>query len=336
MSSRVREAFRDQARSCRDLGSPLTATLCETLAEGLQPSQGAVAARVLDWPGDPSSRADSVPLRLCGALHALVLTGAAPDLAQAYARRDVSAELLVDTMRSHEAMILDWLESPPQTNEVARSAALIGAGRFLAGLSPLPLRLLELGASAGLNLNFDRYHLGPAPEGVSLTPEWGGEMPQGRIRVASRRGVDLNPLDPERDSLWLMAYCWADQDARLARLRAALVLAQADPPPVDRGDAAAWLAAQLLRPVFGALTVVFHTIAAQYFPRETAAACEAALARAAARATPDAPVARLEMEADGGRGAALRLALWDGDERRWALGRADFHGRWIDWQPRQL
>ncbi len=59
----------------------------------------------------------------------------------------------------HAETILSWLDSPPQTNEVARSAALIGAARFLSALSPLPLRLLELGASAGLNLNFDRYHL---------------------------------------------------------------------------------------------------------------------------------------------------------------------------------
>lgn len=336
MTAEVRRAFQDQARSCRDLGSPLTAQICDMLATLLQPDQGAVAVRVLNWPRVPSSRADSVPLRLCGALHALVLTGAAPDLADAYARRELSTGLLTDTLQRHEAKIIEWLDSPPQTNEVARSAALIGAGRFLAGLSFLPLRLLELGASAGLNLNFDRYHLGSSTEGVSLTPDWKGEMPQGQIRVVSRRGVDLNPLDPSRDALRLMAYCWADQDTRLARLRAAMVLAQAEPPQVDRGDAAAWLAEQLLRPAHGCLTLVFHTIAVQYFPRETAAACEAALARASMRATPDAPVARFEMEADGGDGAALRLALWDGNERRWALGRADFHGRWIDWQPRQV
>lgn len=334
MTQAVRAAFRDQARSCRQLGSPLTARICESLAGILAPEHGQAARRILCWPGDPSSRADSVPLRLCGGLHALVLTGMAPDLARAYDAGDVAPDLLSATLRAHDATLVDWLDSPPQTNEVARSAALIAAARFLSDLCPLPLRLLELGASAGLNLNFDRYHLGATPEGVALTPDWSGTVPQGRFRVDSRRGVDLNPLDPDRDALRLMAYCWADQTARLSRLRGALDIARADPPPVDRGDAGDWLDVQLQDPVPGVLTMVFHTVAAQYFPAATAAACADALARAAAQAGPQAPLAHVEMEADGGDGAALRLAFWNGSERRWSLGRADFHGRWIRWNPR--
>lgn len=336
MTGRVRAAFRDQARACRDLGSPLTAALCDSLPDALDAAGGPVPARVLGWSGDPSSAADSVPLRLCGALHALVLTGAAPDLAQAYAASRVPEALLTAVLQTHHTAILDWLDSPPQTNEVARSAALIGAARFLQALIPLPLRLLELGASAGLNLNFDRYHLQDGPEGVVLTPDWRGEMPRGKIVVACRRGVDLNPLDPDRDGLRLMAYCWADQGGRMARLRAALDLARRDPPRVDRGDAGDWLGDRLAQAMPGRLTMVFHTIAAQYFPPATVAACQAALARAGAAATPDAPLAHVQMEADGGHGAALGLTLWDGTQRHWALGRADFHGRWIDWQPRQM
>lgn len=333
MTEAVRAAFHDQARSCRQLGSPLTARICDSLADVLAPDQGLTARRVLNWPGDPSSRADSVPLRLCGGLHALVLTGAAADLARAYAAGDVNPDLLVATLRDHDATLEVWLDSPPQTNEVARSAALIAAARFLSDLCPLPLRLLELGASAGLNLNFDRYHLGAASHGVALTPDWRGTVPQGNLRVSSRRGVDLNPLDPDRDALRLMAYCWADQSARLSRLRGALQIARADPPQVDRGDAGEWLGVQLRDPVPGVLTMVFHTVAAQYFPAATTAACADAMACAAAQASPQAPLAHVEMEADGGEGAALRLAFWSGSARRWSLGRADFHGRWITWDP---
>nr|WP_111298769.1 DUF2332 family protein [Paracoccus saliphilus] len=336
MTSKVHAAFCDQARSCRQLGSPLTAQICDSLATVLAPDQGCVARRVLDWPRDPSSRADSVPLRLCGGLHALVLTRAAPELAQAYAAGDVPPDLLVATLRDHDATLLEWLDSPPQTNEVARSAALIAAARFLATLAPLPLRLLELGASAGLNLNFDRYRLGPASDGVALTPEWHGTVPQGEVRVSSRRGVDLNPLDPDKDALRLMAYCWADQTARLSRLRGALQIARTDPPPVDRGDAGEWLTRHLQDPVPGVVTMVFHTVAAQYFSAATKTACAHALAQAAAQASPQAPLAHVEMEADGGNGAALRLAFWSGSERRWLLGRADFHGRWIAWNPRPM
>ncbi|MBK4215684.1 DUF2332 family protein [Paracoccus caeni] len=335
----VRDAFRDQARSCRMLGSDYTAALCEALADLLQPDQGAVAARVLNWPGDPRSSADSVPLRLCGALHALVLTDAAPELARAYAARRVDPGLLLAALKDHEATVLRWMDSPPQTNEVARSAAILAAARYLHGLNPLPLRVLELGASAGLNLNFHRYELAPnteflESESVVLRPEWQGDLPEGDPVVDSAEGVDLNPLDPVADALRLRAYCWADQVARLSRLNAALALAQRHPPQVTAGDAAGWLATRLAEKAPGRLTLVTHTIAAQYFPAETLAACEAAMDAAGRAATPQMPVAHFSMESDGGAdGARLTLRLWDGQQRGWYLGRADFHGRWIRWAP---
>lgn len=340
MTAAVLAAFAGQARACDALGSALTAGLCRILPEALRHVGGPVADRVLGWRGDPSSAADSVPLRLCGALHALVLEGRAPRLAQAYAEGRAPRDVLIATVRDHPAVILTWLDSPPQTNEVGRAAPLIAAARFLRAQVPLPMDLLELGASAGLNLNLDRYHLGTGhlgtKTGVVLTPEWRGVMPQGEITVAARRGVDLNPLDPRRDGGRLMAYCWADQSARLDLLRAALSIAQKAPPPVDAGDAGTWLSDQLARPAPGRLRMVFHTIAAQYFPPATKAACTAALDAAGAVATPTAALAHVAMEADGGHGAALTATLWDGTRRDWSLGRADFHGRWVEWQPRKM
>lgn len=333
----VRRAFRDQARACRALGSPFTADLCESFAGLLDPAQGAVARRLLDWPGDPSVGADSVPLRLCGALHALVLDGRDAALADAYAARRAEPDLLLAVLARHEGFVLDWLDSPPQTNEVGRSAALIAGARFLGGLRPLPMRVLELGASAGLNLNFHRYHLAPdSGPGVVLDPDWQGDRPEGRFRVDTARGVDLRPLDPAADGLRLMAYCWADQDARLARLRAALALARRHPPQVDAGDAGAWLGGQLRGPLPEGLVLVIHTVAAQYFPPATRQQAEATLQQTGARAGPGRALAHLAMEADGGEGAALTLRLWDGNFRGWHLGRADFHGRWLRWAPRAV
>lgn len=362
----VRAAFRRQAEACRALGSPLTARLCDHLAEVLQLDQGALARRVLGWTGDPGPAADSLPLRLCGGLHGLALAGRAPELRAAYARGEVGADLLLEVLARHEDELLGWLDNPPQTNEVARSAAIIAAARFAQALAPLPIRALELGASAGLNLNFHRYHLAPqgvqegaqkgalppsgarAPDSpgifgpgekpgrVVLAPEWRGEVPGGRLEVAEAEGVDLRPVDPVADALRLTAYCWADQEARLERLRGALGIARRHRPKVAAGDAAAWLAARLAEPAAGRLGFVFHTVAWQYFPAATQAACDAAIRRAGARASAAAPLAHFSMEADGGQGAALRLRLWDGKERCWSLGRADFHGRWIDWAPEQL
>lgn len=341
MTDRVRDAFRDQARSCRTLGSPFTAALCEVLADGLDPAQGAAAQKVLGWPGNPSSKADSVPLRLCGGLHALVLTGQSPDLAACYAARDPDPTTVLTALSQHAPFLTDWLDQTPQTNEVARAGAIIPAARFAASLYPLPLDALELGASAGLNLNFGRFVLDPGGRGatdggVTLTPDWQGDLPDQPIAVAQGQGVDLHPLDPVRDGLRLQAYCWADQPDRMARLRAALDLARQYPPQVSAGDAGEWLAAALQHPRTGRLTFVYHTIAAQYFPRATRDACEAALQRAAAAATSDAPLAHFGMEADGaGDGAGLQLRLWDGTLRAWTLGRADFHGRWVRWQPQE-
>ena len=346
----VRAAFADQARACRALGSPLTAAVCEGLGAALNRDQGAVARRVLDWPGDATNRGDSLPLRLAGALHALVLSGRTPALAAAYAAGEADVALLLAVIADHAETVLAWLDSPPQTNEVARSAGVIAAVRFLR--PALPLEVLELGASAGLNLNWPRYHLAaqrgfstPAPPedisgrkrgAVVLEPEWrGAAVPAPlAVDVAVAEGVDLRPVDPVRERLRLMAYCCPDQPARLARLRAALDLAARHPPRVVAGDAADWLEARLAVPAPGRLRFVFHTVAWQYFPPEVQARCDEALARAGAVADPLAPLARLAMEADGGGpGAGLTLQLWDGAARSWRLGRADFHGRWIDWRP---
>ena len=174
-----RDAFADQARSCSIMGSSLTAEICMILGESLDRDHRPVARRILDWPGEPSSRCDSVPLRLAGALHALVLDRSAPQLAAAYADGHVSAKPLLAAITAYEARVMRCLDYPPQTNEVGRSAILIAAARFAQALCPLPIAALELGASAGLNLNFGHYHLLESGKGVALHPDWRGELPSG-------------------------------------------------------------------------------------------------------------------------------------------------------------
>lgn len=335
----IRKAFRDQAAACTVLGSPLMARLMTGFATALQAGDP-VADRVLGWQSDPSSRADSVPLRLAGGLHALILTRQDPALAAAYASGEDPTDAALAAIRRHPAFLLDWLASPPQTNEVRRSAVLIAATHWLTARFGLPLILSELGASAGLNLLWDSYTLsirghsfGPTAPTLTLEPDWTGSPPPlARPSVLDRRGVDLNPLDPVADRLRLLAYLWPDQPDRLAHTGTALDLAAESRPPVDRADAAAWLETRLALPYAGALHLVFHTVAWQYFPPAAQARALAVLADAGSRATPDAPLARLSMEADAGTpGAALSLTLWPGGVTV-PLGRADFHGRWVDWQ----
>lgn len=332
----IHQAFHQQAEACAALGSPLMERLMTGLADRLEPGDP-VADRVLGWQGDPSAKADSVPLRLAGGLHALVLTGQDPTLAAAYASGiDPTPEALAALTR-HPAFLLDWLTSPPQTNEVRRSAPLIVAAHWLTQRFGLPLILSELGASAGLNLLWDHYALrigdqtfGPPVPALTLTPDWIGPLPpHASPTILGRRGTDLNPLDPVTDSLRLLAYIWPDQPERLARTRAALDLAARARPQIDRADAADWLETRLATPTPDALHLVFHTVAWQYFPPATQSRALAAMAAASRHA----PIARLSMEADGtSPGAALTLTLWPGGETI-PLGRADFHGRWVDWRP---
>ena len=340
------DALIHQAEACEGLGSVFTGQLCRVIAAHITPDT-ALMRRLLDWPGDVSARGDSVPLRLAGALHGLVIEGIAPDLAALYPPNPAPAndalwQAVSTALDMHQARINHWLDRPPQTNEIGRSACLIAAAHWLTARHDLPIVLSELGASAGMNLNWDHYalqagptRLGPADPALTLSPKWTGSAPaQAQVRVAARRGTDLTPLDVSDpgDALRLQAYLWPDQPERLARTRAALRL---PPPPVDQGDAADWLETRLAQPFEGHLHLIYHTIAWQYFPQHTVARATKAIEAAGAAATDKAPLAWLRMESDGTPpGALMDLRLWPGD-LHFELGRIDFHGRWVDWHVHQ-
>jgi hypothetical protein len=100
---------------------------------------------------------------------------------------------------------------------------------------------------------------------------------------------------------------------------------------VTQGDAVTWLEGQLGHRS-GQLHLIYSTVAWQYFPEDKQALGKTFIEAAGKTATLDAPLAWFGMENDGGaRGAALTLRLWPGDLTI-DLGRADFHGRWIDWR----
>jgi len=156
----VRQSFLRQAQSCDDLGSPFMARLCRLAAERLD-RETAVGQCILSWKGDPTGTRDAVALRLAGCLHALVLSGADRELAGVYPPNAADDDALwtacTGAFRRNEAFILDRLRSAPQTNEVRRSGALLPGFLTIAKLFGKPLMLSEIGASAGLNLQWDRY-----------------------------------------------------------------------------------------------------------------------------------------------------------------------------------
>ena len=271
MTQPLRQALREQAVHCEALGSPFTAQLFRLLAVRLGPGTP-LTDRLFGWRGDLGASGDSVPLRLAGALHALRLRGD-EQLSAAYppnAPDDESLWQALDAaMRDNAAFIDAFIDSPPQTNEVRRAACLIAAGQFLADRFERPLVLSELGASAGLNLLWDRFALlaqetrfGTADAALTLEPEWRGDPLEGRQTpiVHSRAGVDLNPIDPHDPSqrLRLLAYLWPDQLERKIRTEAAIDAASAARmPPPDRGDAIDWLERRLAAPLPGRTHMVY-------------------------------------------------------------------------------
>ncbi|HYJ84110.1 MAG TPA: DUF2332 family protein [Allosphingosinicella sp.] len=337
----AREAFARQSGWAEALGSPLMVRLCRLLSERLD-RETEVGRRVLDWPGDAGAFADALPLRLAGGLHALVRSGEAPALERCYPPRPLPTEDdLWEALRpalAHPALPA-WLDSAPQTNEVGRSAVLMSGLLVVAEQFGQPVELLELGASAGLNLLLDLYgydlgglEAGDPGSALRMKPEWMGDRPPAaRVEVAARRGVDLNPLDPRRDGERLLAYVWPDQRRRLAQLEAALAIAAADPPLVDQGDAADWLEERLAEPrPAGTTRVVLHSIAFQYFPDGTRERIAAAMARAGAASSRASPLAWLRFEHDPeDERLTLRLRTWPGCESLLAYGHP--HGKVVHW-----
>lgn len=339
----LRRAFAEQGTACAALGSPFMGRLMALLSENW-PEDSALARKFNGFKGDIGPGGASLPLRLAGGLHALVLLGLDPALRDVYPPATVSDRRLwaevARALSEHAGFLDHWTDSAPQTNEVRRSAVLIAVGRTLAARFALPLRLSELGASAGLNLLWDRIALdirgasfAPSDPILRLAPDWDGPLlPDAAIRVADRRGTDLNPLDPHEpgDALRLLAYLWPDQPERLSRTRAAMAAAGGD---VDRADAADWLATRLSASAPGQTHLIFHTVAWQYFPLDVQARARSLIEAAGQWASETAPLAWFWMENDGGSapGAALILRLWPGD-LRFDLGRADFHGRWVRWR----
>jgi hypothetical protein len=320
------ERLRFQAGACEYLGSPLYAGLLTRAADEVV--SGDVVYGVLRGHEDDPA-ASALALRLMGAVHRLVLTGEAPGPAA----HDPWPPFL-EILREHRDVLRELVERPVQTNETARCAALLGGFLEVARMTAQPLRLLEVGASAGLNLAFDRYRYelgderwGPENSPVTIRAALTGRPPlETPLEVASRAGCDARPLDPrsEDDRLTLTSYVWMDQPERLARLRAALDVSAGAGIEVERAGAADWVEAQLREEAPGVTTVVFHPIVKQYLPDDELRRFEAAVQ--AARGS----VAWLRME-PADHLTDVRLTLFPGGEER-LLARAGYHGDPVEWR----
>jgi hypothetical protein len=328
--------LRFQAQGCAELGSPFYAALLESAAADLE--AGGPAWDLLAGYEDESEWS-ALALRFMGAVHRLVLQERLAQLAPHYPSvgGDGNASnawpVLRDALPEHRTEIRQLIARGCQTNEVGRSAALLGGFLEVAHRTGLPLRILEIGASAGLNLRWDRYRYESGDIG------WGDEHSPVRfvhffevpppldrtVEVAERRGCDLEPVDPlsEDGALTLRSFIWADQLGRMSRLDGAIQIAAEMPVSVERMDAAAFLERELNDRQAGVATVVFHSIFVQYLTEGIRRRITAAIGHAVSRGTSDAPVHHLSLEPDEGR-IEIRL---DGE----LLATSNGHGGGIRW-----
>jgi hypothetical protein len=278
----------------------------------------------------------------------MVLRGELPELARHYPSEggDGDSEAAWPTVRpafgSMRPEILDSLRHPLQTNETARCGALIGGFLTVARKTGLPLRVRELGASAGLNMHFDRYRyeqdgkaFGPEDSPVRFTDHWLQGVPpfEAPLTVASRRGCDIDPIDPTTDEgrVALLAFIFPDQLPRYELLSEAIEVARELPNEVDQEGIETWIERELADPPAGEATVVFHSLVWIYLTDEVRASASRAIERAAAAATEDRPLSwlRYELGEDLVR-CELRLTSWPGgDERLLATG--DVHLAPVTW-----
>ena len=300
--------LRRQATGCSELGSPLYGSLLDAAADDVVEG-GPVFSVLAGFEAEHGGAA--LALRLMGAVHRLVLDDTLPELARHYPSTGGDGDAVAAwpvfraAVDGHRARVRELVERGCQTNEVGRSTALIGGFLEVAHRARLPLSILEIGASAGLNLRWDRYRY-ESPLG-----SWGDpgspvrfenafiEPPplNRRADVAERKGCDLNPIDPASDdgALSLRAFVWADQLHRLSLLDGAIEVAREDELAVERMDAADFVERELSRPRPGVATVVYHSVFLQYVDAERRARIDAAIAAARALAS-GAPVYHLAME----------------------------------------
>lgn len=336
-----------QASGCRLLGSGLYADLLEAAARDCEtggPTWDVLAPHVTRDSGS------ALALRLMAGVHRLVLQGDAPQLTPHYpsvggdAGSDGAWPAFREVLVAHGDVLRDLVAKPCQTNEVGRCAALLGGFLTVAAQTGLPLRIIEIGASAGLNLRWDRYRYvddggratwGDPGSQVQLRGHW--EAPAELLEVvptvAERLACDPRPVaatSPE-GRLALTASVWADQTDRFARLRGALDLAARMPVPVAPASAGDWLPEQLDEPRHGVATVVFHSVVLQYLPADERARVHKILAAAAERCDAAAPLAWLRMEPERPLQAmSVRLTVWPGGEER-LLATAGAHGFPVRW-----
>jgi hypothetical protein len=318
--------------------------LYERLSLGIAHDPELLAIAAQAKPGQP------VPNLFLAAVHFLLLRDVQHPLADFYPSL-AAMPPAADPYPSFRAFCLEHQESIlalistrlVQTNEVRRCSCLLPAFAHVARRSPgRPLGLVEIGASAGLNLLWDRYsydyganrRCGDPRSPVHIACELRGAqqppLPAALPLVARRVGLDLDPLDV-RDpdaALWLRALVWPDEAGRAELLQQAIRVAQQDPPRLWPGNALDLLPEALATIPNDQALCVFHTHTINQFAPEARARLSALLAEHAAGRN----LYRISIEWLGEVYPRLELVAFESGVRTESLlAYCGAHGEWLEW-----
>jgi hypothetical protein len=339
--------FRTRADFCRNNGSPLYGQLLDLAAADIE-RRGPCWAIVETYASDEAVPPAATPLAFMAAVHQVVLENPECALAAHYpsaggdAGRPGLDAAFLEVVAEHTARVRELLRRPVQTNEVARSRVLLGGMLMVADETKLPLRVLEFGASAGLNLRWDRYRYeingevwgDPASPVVLRAGFIEGTPPLHlQAEVVERRGSDLSPIDPRSTAgqIQLLSHVWADQVERIERLRGAFAVAAEVDVPIEGADAASWVVSVLRDPVPGVATVIYDTFMMEYLDPAVRTQIHDTIEAAGRRADPSQPLAWLHMAPGAsGREDELHLTTWPGGERR-LLASCDPYAARVRW-----
>ena len=338
------------ATHCQET-SPLYARICVAVARDHDLLRRLRAA-------PPSAH---LPPALLAAVHYLVLSGADHPLSDLYAGRGGGdpGPAFTDFCRSHSDEIDALLRTRHiQTNDCGRSALLAPGMTWLAPGLGGRFSLIDVGASAGLNLQCDSYRFdygssgvtGPAESPVTIHCRVAGGEPPIAARlptIVTRVGIDLSPIDltDPLDVRWLLACVWPDS-GRLKRTAASIEMAQQNPPRVIAADANEALPDVLAGLPTGVPAVIVTTWAFAYFSVEDRQRFIALLdaashvrdiawlsAEGPGTVEPVTAAATAAAHADRAGADVLGVVLFEGGTHRGELlGFVGTHGAWIDWR----
>lgn len=334
-----------QADHAAQSGAPCTARVIRAMLAVLE-TDTATGRRMANWQGPCLE--DAMPLQIAGGLHALHLSGEDERLGDVYNglitdQGQVDA-IVVDAVKTFDFKLLPWLDRLPQTNEAGRSANIMAALLWLSARGvAAKFALHEIGASAGINTMMGRFHFdlggvktGPGLSSITIAPEWRGDAPPSApVEIVSAQGCDLTPIDladPVRAAM-LRAYVWPEARERMARLDAAIAMAERAPPELVQADAADFVEAMLAAPAEpGVARVLFHTVMWQYLPDTARDAITAAMEAAGGQASVDAPLVWIMSETNRETfKQECRVRYWP-DGKDWVqLTESHPHANWITW-----